>query len=181
MNRFRADAGVLLLPGCGDSGPAHWQSLWEAGNPSFRRVVQDDWMHPVRAAWQARLEEAVTQAGPGTVLVAHSLGCLLAAHWAARTRRRVRAALLVAVPDPAGPEFPSAATGFAQPPMRPLPFKSLVVASRDDAYGGVDHARRCADAWGAELIDIGSAGHINACSGLGAWPQGQALLRRLRE
>ena len=181
MNRLGPDSRILLLPGYGNSGPAHWQSRWEAENPSFRRVVQDDWMHPVRSAWQSRLEEAVAQAGPDVVLVAHSLGCLLAAHWAASTRRRVKAALLVAVPDPAGPEFPSAAIGFAEPPMRPLPFTSLVVASRDDPYTSLDHVRRCANAWGAELVDIGPAGHINADSGLGAWDQGHALLRRLCE
>ncbi|HEX7916254.1 RBBP9/YdeN family alpha/beta hydrolase [Rudaea sp.] len=168
------------MPGCGNSGPTHWQSRWEAENPSFRRVAQDDWMHPVRADWQARLEAAVARTGPETVLVAHSLGCLLVAHWAANTHLRVKAALLVAVPDPAGPEFPSVAIGFADPPARPLPFRSLIVASRDDPYGKLEHARACADAWGSELVDIGPAGHVNALSGLGRWKKGFALLQRLR-
>lgn len=181
MSRFSADAKILMLPGCGNSGPTHWQSLWEAENPSFRRVVQDDWMHPVRADWQARLEDAIAQTGSATVLVAHSLGCLLVVHWAASTRRRIKAALLVAVPDPAGPEFPSAAIGFEGPPMQPLPFRSLIVASRDDPYGSLAHARACASAWGSELIDIGPAGHINAQSCLGGWDKGLALLQRLCE
>ena len=181
MRHFRPEVKILLLPGCGNSGPAHWQSRWEAENPSFRRVAQDDWMHPVRVVWQARLEDAVAQTGAGAVLVAHSLGCLLAAHWATNTRLRIKAALLVAVPDPAGPEFPSTATGFAHPPMQPLPFRSVVAASQDDPYGSVDHARACADAWGSEWVDIGPAGHINARSGLGRWQKGFALLRRLCE
>ena len=33
--------------------------------------------------------------------------------------------------------------------------------------------------WGARLVDGGARGHINAESGLGAWPQGQALMRQL--
>ncbi|MEK9804142.1 MAG: alpha/beta hydrolase, partial [Curvibacter sp.] len=33
--------------------------------------------------------------------------------------------------------------------------------------------------WGAELVDAGLAGHLNADSGLGDWPAGHALLQRL--
>ena len=49
-------------------------------------------------------------------MVAHSLGCLALAHWMAASALPVHAALLVAVPDPHGPAFPTEATGFA-----PLP------------------------------------------------------------
>ncbi|MBS0568226.1 MAG: serine hydrolase family protein [Proteobacteria bacterium] len=170
-----------MLPGCGNSGPRHWQSRWQAKNPAFRRAMQDDWMNPVCVEWQARLEEVVARTGLETVLVAHSLGCLLVAHWAATTRLHIKAALLVAVPDPASPKFPRVAHGFAEPPMRPLPFRSLVVASRDDPYTHPEQARRCADAWGAGFVDIGPAGHINADSGLGAWDEGLSLLRCLCE
>ena len=34
--------------------------------------------------------------------------------------------------------------------------------------------------WGAERIDIGPRGHVNGESGLGDWPEGRALLDRLR-
>ena len=34
--------------------------------------------------------------------------------------------------------------------------------------------------WGAEVVDIGNAGHINGESGLGDWSEGRALLGRLR-
>lgn len=169
---------VLVLPGIGDSGPGHWQSLWEARQPSFRRVVQRDWNHPVCVEWAHALEQAVAASGVDTVLVAHSLGCLLTAHWATATDRRVKAALLVAVPDPAGPAFPAEASGFAFVRL-PLPFRSIVVASRDDPYADIAWSRACAAAWGSEFVDIGDAGHINAASGLGEWPQGMDLLRRL--
>jgi predicted alpha/beta hydrolase family esterase len=36
-----------------------------------------------------------------------------------------------------------------------------------------------ASAWGSDFIDCGAAGHLNADSGLGNWPQGQALLNEL--
>ena len=36
-----------------------------------------------------------------------------------------------------------------------------------------------AQAWGARMVDCGECGHINAESGLGEWPEGQALLHTL--
>lgn len=174
----RLDATVLVLPGIGDSGQAHWQSLWEQRHPSFRRVIQRDWDHPVYSEWAARLEEAVATSGTDTVLVTHSLGSLLATQWAAGTRLRIRAALLVAVPDPAGSAFPAEAEGFATS-LQALPFPSIVVASANDPYASLVYTRACAAAWGSELVNIGDAGHINAASGLGEWPQGMDLLRRL--
>ena len=38
---------VLLLPGWLDSGPGHWQTIWEAGS-GFVRVKQHDWVWPRR-------------------------------------------------------------------------------------------------------------------------------------
>ena len=64
--------------------------------------------------------------------------------------------------------------------MARLPFRSIVVASRDDQYITMDRAREYAAAWGSELVDLGDAGHINAASGLGTWAVGYGLLQRLR-
>jgi uncharacterized protein len=172
-------AKVLVLPGIGNSGPAHWQSRWEASNPSFTRVVQRDWDKPVCSEWMASLDEAVSRAGPATVLVAHSLACLTVAHWAASSPRRIHAALLVAVPDPAAPSFPREAVGFAPVPQRRLPFRSLVVASATDPYARLEYALQCASAWGSDFVDIGPAGHINATSGLDEWREGFVLLETL--
>jgi predicted alpha/beta hydrolase family esterase len=169
----------LILPGFGNSGPDHWQSLWEKSELASSRIQQDDWEAPDCAAWLSRLEAAVQACGPDTVLVAHSLSCLLVAYWAAVTKLEVRAALLVAVPEPGCPMFPPQARGFSTPPQNKLPFKSMVVASTDDPYGSVDYARQCATAWGSELVNIGNAGHINSSSGLGDWPAGRKLLQRL--
>ena len=91
----------------------------------------------------------------------------------------LRAALLVAVPDPNGPRYPAEAKSFGEVPLTRLGFHTRVVASHDDPYGSFEHANRCAAAWGSELCDVGNAGHINAESGLGDWPTGEALLRSL--
>ena len=170
---------VLIIPGIGNSGPEHWQSRWQTHQPQCRRVEQRDWDHPVALEWQAALEQAVAESGPDTVLVAHSLGCLLVANWAAVSQHKVRAALLVAAPDPTGPAFPTEAVGFAPVAMQPLPFASIVVSSDDDPYSSPDFAKNCADAWGSQLVTVGAAGHINADSGLGDWPEGFELLQSL--
>jgi predicted alpha/beta hydrolase family esterase len=171
---------ILILPGLNDSGPTHWQTRWEHRLPQARRVLERDWDHPDRAEWVAALDRAVAEAGPETVLVAHSLGCLQVAHWAAaKVERRVRAALLVAPPDPDAPGFPSLVTGFSPLPMASFPFPSLLVASRNDPYGTFAFAASCARAWGSRLIDVGPLGHINADSGLGDWPDGLRFLEEL--
>ena len=99
---------------------------------------------------------------------------------AAENLAKVRGALLVAPSDPEGPSFPDGPTGFAPMPLARLPFRSIVVASRDDQYVTIERAREYAAAWGSELVDVGDAGHINASSGLGTWAVGYGLLQRLR-
>jgi uncharacterized protein len=170
---------VLLVPGIGNSGPSHWQSLWEAEDEQCKRVHQRDWDHPVYVDWMAALEIAVREAGPKPLIVAHSLGCLLVARWLSQTSQEIAAAFLVAVPDPDGANFPQQATGFSPVPPVQLPCASMVVASTDDPYGDITYSRRCADFWGSRFVNIGNAGHINAASGLGEWSQGRLLLERL--
>jgi predicted alpha/beta hydrolase family esterase len=173
-------ATVLILPGIGNSGPQHWQSLWEQAHPEFVRVRQRDWDNPVCEEWTAAIEDAVKRAGPNVVLVAHSLACLAVAHWAAKPHSSIKAALLVAVPDAEGANFPAEASGFSITPTCRFPFQSTVVISDDDPYGWPENAERLAAAWGSRVIRIGSCGHINASSGLGAWPAGYELLDQLR-
>jgi len=169
---------VLIVPGLYDSGPEHWQSHWERARGDCLRVVQRDWQTPSRADWVATLDAAVAGMRTPPVLAAHSLGCCTVAHWAA-LGRRARAALLVAPSDVEAPSYPSGTTGFAPMPMQRLPFPSIVVASDDDEYVSAARAADFARAWGARLVRIGRAGHINSASGLGSWLDGQRLLEEL--
>ncbi len=173
-------ANVLILPGWQNSGPLHWQSAWEA-DQGYRRVDQHDWLQPLRGDWIARLEEVLLDCDEPAVLVAHSLGCLLAAAWASHSRSldRVKAALLVAPGDPQRPALQAPLRSWSSVPMLRLPFRSVLVASRNDPYCDFDRAQLFASAWGAQFIDYGPAGHINADSGLGRWPEGHALLQEL--
>jgi hypothetical protein len=125
------------------------------------------------------LEQAVAGHSESPVLVAHSLGCLCVAHWAADTPLKIKGALLVAPPDPEESGFPSEATGFSPVPMGTLDFPSIVVVSSNDPYGSFGFARSCALAWGSRFVNIGPAGHINSESRLGNWPEGWALYQEL--
>lgn len=45
---------VIIVPGLGDSGPHHWQTLWQY-KYGAARVRQDDPEHPTPQAWGALL------------------------------------------------------------------------------------------------------------------------------
>lgn len=69
------DPTILLVPGLDNSGPAHWQSLWERQWLNCHRVDMGNWHTPNRNAWVNRLNLAIRQTEGPIVLVAHSLGC----------------------------------------------------------------------------------------------------------
>lgn len=172
----------LTLPGYQNSGPHHWQTLWEKHDPKFFRIDLHDWNHPHCAKWVETLERTVSSTGKDIILVAHSLGCLLVAHWAARTHLPIQGAFLVAPPDPTRPDFPrETSVGFDPVPLRRFSFSSILVASTNDPFGSLEFATDCAQSWGSRLVNIGATGHINAESNLGMWPEGQRLLTTLVE
>ena len=82
-------------------------------------------------------------------------------------------AFLVAPPEAerliAIPEVDRALLAY---PASPLVCPSVLVASEDDPYASMDATRALAAQWGAKLIEAGAAGHINAASGHGPWPEG---------
>jgi predicted alpha/beta hydrolase family esterase len=174
---------ILTIPGLNNSGPCHWQSIWERELDDCARVDLGNWDLPHRNAWATKLNHAIAGAGRPIILVAHSLGCLAVAWWAAMERPSygdpVVGALLVAPPEvdvaPADPRLAS----FAPAPILPLPFPSIVAASRDDPYMKAHRARRLALLWGSQFADAGAIGHINAESEIGRWDFGLFLLSRL--
>lgn len=172
---------ILTLPGWQNSGPAHWQSLWEKRHGHIR-VEQHDWMLPKRGDWVARLEDVVSRTEAPIVLVAHSLGCQLVAAWAALSpsTERVQAAFLVAPGDvEEQPQLQSVLPTWSPIVREKLPFAACLIASRNDPYCRFSRAQDMARDWGAEWVDLGEKGHINAESGLGDWPHGHALLQAL--
>jgi predicted alpha/beta hydrolase family esterase len=173
------NTAALILPGIGNSDPDHWQSRWEMANPLFMRIQQRDWDHPVCNEWVEVLENTLAAVGANVVLVAHSLACALVAHWAEKTKFLIKGALLVAPPNPDGPNYPKEAVGFSPMPMKSFAFPTIVVASANDPYGSLEFARSAASAWGSRFINIGPAGHINSNSGFGEWNDGFSLFQQL--
>ncbi|MEK9159807.1 MAG: alpha/beta fold hydrolase [Patescibacteria group bacterium] len=172
---------ILILPGWQDSGPEHWQSLWLAKFPNAVKVEQADWMNPKKDDWVATLNDYVSRYDE-VVLVAHSLGCPLVAHWAKEhpeNTARVKGALLVAPGDADAPDFPQDMQGFSPVPLKPLRFKSILVTSDNDKWVSLERAQHFANAWNSQFINIGAQGHINTAAGMGDWPEGERLVEEL--
>ncbi|UAK23972.1 RBBP9/YdeN family alpha/beta hydrolase [Sphingomonas nostoxanthinifaciens] len=184
---FEEDLGrsplCLTIPGLGNSGPGHWQTIWEAERGDCERIELGLWDDPNRNVWMSRIDQAVSAAPAPVVLVAHSLGCLALAWWASfvgdAAAHRVKGALLVAPPDVDQAGICHRLARFAPAPKMALPFRAMLVASRDDPYASIERSAEMAGNWGCTFVDAGAIGHINAASGLAAWRDGQALLDRL--
>ncbi|MBU1176626.1 MAG: alpha/beta hydrolase [Alphaproteobacteria bacterium] len=174
-----AAVDILVLPGLGNSGPEHWQSRWIAGMPTARRVVVPYFDRPDRAMWIGALIEAASATDKPAVVVAHSIGVATVAHAAPSLPRSVRGAFLVGMSDWNRPQLlPGVSHDFAPMPRDPLPFPSMLIASRNDPYCDFDTAADFANAWGSDLVDAGEVGHINVDSGHGPWPEGMLMFAR---
>ncbi|MFI8748343.1 RBBP9/YdeN family alpha/beta hydrolase [Pseudomonas sp. NPDC077186] len=174
----------LILPGWQGSPEEHWQSHWQRSLPNSARVEQGDWLNPRRGDWVAALNQAVAVDPRPTILIAHSLGCVTVAHWAAQAPaellRRVRGALLVAPADVERPGCPEPLQNFAPIPRALLPFPSLLIGSDSDAAASAARALELARQWGSEAAILSGAGHINVKSGHRHWEQGFGYLYRLQ-
>lgn len=177
---------VLIVPGLRDAVADHWQTLLAARLPRVRTVPpmgREDLDCAARVAAIEREAQAVQ--GP-LVIVAHSGGCIMLAHWARQTRRAVQGALLATPPDfetpmPAG--YPTIEalrdSGWLPVPRERLPFRSIVAASRDDPLGRFERVAELARDWGSALVDLGEVGHLNPASGYGEWPRAESFIAEL--
>lgn len=182
------DTTVLIVPGLRDHVPDHWQTLLAAKLPKVHTVPPLEQDRLSRAARVDALDRALSAISGPVVLVAHSAGVMMVAHWARlpRPNRPIKGALLatpadVESPFPAG--YPTTDEldkhGWLPIPRSPLPFPSLLAASRNDPLCGFARAQALAQDWGSELVDIGAVGHLNPAAGFGEWPQALELIARL--
>lgn len=167
-------ATTLIIPGLSNSGPDHWQSWFEAHIPGAVRVIQRDWKDANLPDWAGRVRREINRIPGKLFIAAHSFGVLAAVQAAQDHSDRIGGALLVAPADP--DRF-----GVSEYlPQRELSFNSVVVGSTNDPWMKHDRAAHWADVWGSDFVSLGAAGHINADAGFGPWPEGLALLLRLR-
>ena len=181
---------VLIVPGLRDAVAQHWQTLLEARLRAAGRAVavvppmgREDLDCADKVAAIER--EALAVRGP-LVIVAHSAGCIMVAHWARHSLRAVQGALLATPPDfeqPLPEGYPTIkqlhAGGWLPVPRKPLPFRSIVALSRNDPLGAPERVAALARDWGSELADLGEVGHLNPASGFGPWPQALDFITRL--
>lgn len=165
---------ILMIPGRGNSDAGHWQSILERILPDIQRVHQKNWHEPSLDAWSRTIDRAVRRLDHRPLLVAHSFGCLAAAHARLKFGTPVGATLFVAPADPE--RFGLSRQAFAENLAQP----GMLVASSNDPWMSIDKARGLALDWGVRLVELGAAGHINVASGHGPWPLGEAMIIALR-
>lgn len=167
------DIDILIVPGWMGAGPDHWQSRWERNLSTARRVQQFDWDTPMISDWARRIAEDVDASLRPPVIVAHDLGVIATVAAAPRLGSRLAGAFLVAPADLEGRDlWPATHGGFAPVPMDRLPFPSKLIGSSTDASCSVERAQALGAAWGADVSIVAGAGHIDAASGHGPWPEG---------
>jgi predicted alpha/beta hydrolase family esterase len=184
----KSQSTVLIVPGLRDHVPEHWQTLLAAKLPRVRTVPPLEHDKLSCTARVEALEQALSSIDGPVILVAHSAGVMMVAHWAqaTTTRRPIKGALLatpadVESPFPAG--YPDLDTlreqGWLPIPRGPFAFPSVVAASRNDPLCAFTRACSLAHDWGSELVDLGMVGHLNPAAGFGEWPQAMELIAGL--
>jgi predicted alpha/beta hydrolase family esterase len=165
----------LIQPGWQNSGPHHWQTVWqERLGSAATRVPQQDWVVPERIAWSRMLEETICRTPAPVVILAHSIGCM-ASIFAIQTAP-IAAVVLVAPADPERSNAPEALRTFTPIPMDPLVTPALLIASDSDPYCTLERAEALAQAWRADFEIVTRGGHINADAGFGPWPDGWLMV-----
>lgn len=182
------DVTLLIVPGLRGDVPEHWQSHLQREAPRAITVAPLAIDGMSRQARVANFARTLERADGPVVLVAHSAGCMIVAHWVASGGgdARIVAALLATPADIEAdlpPGYPRrdalAANGWLPAPAARLPFRTIVGASRNDPLATYARVEAFAAAWGAQIEDLGAVGHLNPAAGFGPWPQATALLARL--
>lgn len=165
-----ADLDLIFVAEGGLPEPDHWLTRWSSRLSSARFVAPtgDD------AQADAVVRNAAEAKKP-IFFVAHSTGVISVVKAAPAMRSfDVRGAFFVAPPAEAALATLDGGRWGEIPRVR-LPFASVVVASRTDPWASFEDTSALAEDWGAELIDAGEVGRLDAASGHGPWPDG--LLR----
>ena len=154
-----SDATILALPGATPLDDAHWIGRWTRRLSTALPVpAGDGGDDPL-----PRLIEGAP--GPVVALAYHEGIERLVAH---ADEYPVRAAFMVG---------PRGGTSMEER-IEPLPFPSILVASRDDPLCPFETAEAMGARWGSLFVDAGEAGELGSASGRGPWPEGLLTFAR---
>ena len=177
---------VLIVPGLRDAVAGHWQTILAE---RLERVLEVPAVGRSELGLPNRvlaIENLARQTYAPLVVVAHSAGCIMVAHWLRISGRRPLGVLFAAPPDfetPMPANYPTmaalATNGWLPVPRQKLACPSIVLASRNDPLARFVRVADLARDWGSRLVDLGEVGHLNPASGFGEFPYAEALIREL--
>lgn len=180
---------VLIIPGLRDESQDHWQTVLHSHLESKGVKVQT--IAPIGKAQLSchdrvdGLDKAVRCLSGPIVLIAHSGACITVAHWVKQGggTQNIKGALLAVPPDfeqELPSPYPSRAQlldhGWLPTPTLQLPFHSIVACSDNDPLAKPLRVEELASQWGAQVVYLGSVGHLNPASGFGPWPMAITLI-----
>ncbi|MBO6719552.1 MAG: serine hydrolase family protein [Rhizobiaceae bacterium] len=160
------DADIIFIAGDPVVDEGHWLARWQSKLSTGRRLTIGGGDATDETTRQ--VVDAVDKATRPVVLVAHGEAVPVIVRAAGKFTARIAGAFMVA---------PST-TNSAPLPHDPLPFPSLLVASRDDPNCDFSTAEELGAGWGSLFIDAGNAGGLNVASGHGPWPEGSMTFAR---
>ena len=167
--------GYLILHGYQGSGPGHWQA-WLAGRLQATDAVVrfpdfPDADAPRLDAWLETVDRELTD---DSIVVCHSLACLLYLHHVTEGGAQADRVLLVAPPSETA-DVPQIAAFFPTP-QPTLQAGARLVCSDNDPYC----PEGAANLYSGPADILAGQGHINPDAGYGAWPAVEAWAREGR-
>ena len=166
---------IILVPGLRDSDQYHWQSCWGRRFPFWKRISQRNWLEPDIDAWICAIRRELVTCHLPAILVGHSFGALASCRLVQTYKMNIAGIVMVAPAEPSHFELDEAVL------PEKLHTSSIMFASRNDPLMSFKRAQFWAECWGAHVIDIGDAGHINTESGFGEWEYGLEQLAEFGE
>jgi len=171
-----ATRSYLILHGLGGSGPGHWQT-WLAARlrAASERVAYPDLPDadmPSLPAWRAALDGELDALPDGeSIVVCHSLACLLWLHHVADGGAQATRVLLAAPPSESV-DVPQIAAFFPAP--LPALTGARLVCADDDPYCPEGGRALYGTPLGVPTDVIAGGGHLNPETGYGPWPAVEA-------
>jgi len=167
------EVDILIISDAADAGGDYWQTRWEVKLSTAQKVILPAEDKPDLSKWADIITEIARNCARPIVVIAHSWGIPAVMYALPHLGEKICGGFFVCPPDINGSDEKSErAADVRSYPHSPLPFPSIVIASRNDLSGNYEKTERLAAEWRSLFMDAGDSGHIDAESGYGPWPEG---------